>query len=348
MKKIYVIVFLVLTFALFSGCAHTRVVGASPLSTVFQRVNPAVVVILTSQRGYSREKPGETVTEGGLGSGVVISRDGLVMTAAHVVQVADTVAVQFLDGHKMDAKVVGSVTLADVALLKLHPVPDNLVVAKLGDSDKVTAGDQVFVVGAPYGIQHTLTVGYVSGRRRPKNFSDQLVPIEFLQIDAAVNQGNSGGPLFNMKGEVVGIVSYILSQSGGFEGLGFAASINIAKELLLKQKSFWTGLEFYFLTEELAKVLNVPQKAGLLIQRVAENSPGHDLGFRPGTIPVKIGNQGLLIGGDIVLEVQGIPISNDMKAMRKIREMIQERRGLTGLEFKVLRGGKIVNLSKSD
>jgi S1-C subfamily serine protease len=107
-------------------------------------------------------------------------------------------------------------------------------------------------------------------------------------------------------------------------------------------------LEFYFLTEELAKVLNVPQKAGLLIQRVAENSPGHDLGFRPGTIPVKIGNQELLIGGDIVLEVQGIPISGDMKAMRKIREMVQERRGLTGLEFKVLRDGKIMKLLKSN
>jgi len=92
----------------------------------------------------------------------------------------------------------------------------------------------------------------------------------------------------------------------------------------------------------------VPQKAGLLIQRVAENSPGHHSGFRPGTIPVKIGNQELLIGGDIVLEVQGIPISDDMKAMRKIREMVQERRGLTGLEFKVLRGGRIMKLLKSN
>jgi len=208
----------------------TTLSEAKSLSKVFKQVNPAVVVILTKEHGYSKLHPGETitVTKGGLGSGVVISEDGLVMTSAHVVNVADEVSVHFLDGSKVLAKVISSASQADVALLRLDSVPDDLVAADLGDSDKVSIGDEIFVVGAPYGVDHTLTVGYMSGRRRPKGACSQLVPLEFLQTDAAINQGNSGGPMFSMDGRLIGIVSHILSRSGGSEGLGFATSINSA------------------------------------------------------------------------------------------------------------------------
>jgi S1-C subfamily serine protease len=224
-------------------------------------------------------------------------------------------------------------------------VPENLVVAELGNSDMMAIGDEVFVVGAPYGIDHTLTVGFLSGRRKPIRICNQLIPIEFLQTDAAINVGNSGGPMFSWDGKVIGIVSHILSQSGGSEGLGFAISINSAKELLLNQKSFWIGLETYLVSGSLAKALNVPQEAGLLIQRVADNSPAHEMGLEPSMIPVKIGREKILIGGDIVLEVQGIPVSTKIKNVCKIRDTMGGLHQGGSFEIKVLRGGKILTFS---
>jgi S1-C subfamily serine protease len=338
-KKIGWVV-LVLSITLTAVHTHAR-----SLSGVFQRVNPAVVVILTSTREYARSIPGQSVYTKGLGSGVVVSADGLIMTAAHVVQVADAVAVQFLDGSRVTARVVSSSILADVALLELDSVPDGLVVADLGDSGRVAIGDEIFVVGAPYGIDHTLTVGYISGRRTPDGVCNEFSPIEFLQTDAAINRGNSGGPMFSIDGKLVGIVSRILSQSGGSEGVGFAVTINTARELLLRQKSFWSGLEFYYLSGALAEAFNLPQDAGLLVQRVAESSPGQALGLKPGTIPVRIGSKEFLIGGDVVLEVQGIPISTDWQTGCRIREKIVQLGQGQGIKVKVLRAGEIRNLS---
>ena len=336
---------LILLFSLF---VLSSLAGANSLSKVFRKVNPAVVVVLTKERGHSSLLAGQsaTISKGGLGSGIVVSDGGLIMTSAHVVQVADAVVVRFLDGTTVEAKVVGSATQADVALLQLNEVPENLVAAELGDSNNVNIGDEIFVIGAPYGIDHTLTVGYMSGRRHPEVACNTLLPIEFLQTDAAINRGNSGGPMFNMDGKVIGIVSHILSHSGGSEGLGFAVSINTASELLLKQKSVWTGLEAYLVSGPLAKALNVPQEAGLLIQRVADESPGDKLGLRPGVIPVEIGGKRLLLGGDIVLEVEGIPVSTDLEHTCQIRQRVA---GLSNgdIEMKVLRGGEIVNLEMS-
>jgi S1-C subfamily serine protease len=337
---------LFLPFLIFSLVVLNSPTKAANLSKVFKKVNPAVVVILTKERGYRSLQSGQAVTfgKGGLGSGIVISNDGLVMTAAHVVQVADTVMVRFLDGSMVGAKVIGSATQADVALLQLNEIPDNLSVAELGDSSDVNIGDEIFIIGAPYGVDHTLTVGYMSGRRHPENVCNSLLPIEFLQTDAAINKGNSGGPMFSMDGKVIGIVSHILSYSGGSEGLGFAVSINTAKHLLLEQGSVWTGLEAYLVSGALAKALNVPQDAGLLIQRVANDSPGQRLGLKPGVIPVEIAGKHLLLGGDIVLEVKGVSVSAEIQHTCEIREKIV---GLNpgNLEMKVLRNGKILELA---
>ena len=317
---------------------------AKSLKSVFRQVNPAVVVIVTKEGGFSRSVPDELIIKGGLGSGIVVSKEGLVMTAAHVVQVANEVSAHFLDGSQVMAKVVSSAPQADVALLKLNYVTDNLHVAELGDSDLVSIGDEVFVVGAPYGIAHTLTVGYLSGRRQSIGICNRLTPIEFLQTDAAINMGNSGGPMFSMDGKLIGIVSRILSQSGGSEGLGFATSINTAKELLIERESFWIGLDVYLVAGDLAKALNIPQEAGLLIQRVANGSPGHKLGLRPSKIPIQIGREKLFIGGDIVLEVQGMPISTDVRETCEIRDTMGGLKHGERIIFKVLRGGKIISL----
>lgn len=137
--------------------------------------------------------------------------------------------VRFLDDTTSKASIVSSAAQADVALLQLDNVPPDLSPAMLGDSDAAEVGDQILIIGAPYGIRHTMTVGYISGRRQSQSPCPSMTPFEFLQTDAAINQGNSGGPMLNMQGRVIGIVSRILSRSGGSEGLGFAVGINMEK-----------------------------------------------------------------------------------------------------------------------
>ena len=301
------------------------------LGKVFKRVKESVVVIHTVERqGPSETRQGE-VSTGGLGSGVLISDDGLVMTAAHVVHLADQVAVEFASGEKMFAEIIGSAPQADVALLRLEKMPELIRPAKLGDSGRVNVGDQVFVIGAPYGISHSLTVGHVSGIHEQQVGGNEDARTDrigvLLQTDAAVNQGNSGGPLFNMKGEVIGIVSYILSQSGGFEGLGFAISSATARALLLDHPTYWSGLSGIMLTGRLAKAFNLPQSAGVLVQRVAHNSPAERAGIRPGTIPISIDGRAILIGGDIILGIDDITIAETADQLRILDRLSKKKKG---------------------
>lgn len=134
----------------------------------------------------------------------------------------------------------------------------------------------MFVIGAPYGISRSLTAGHISARHVAKGSGGIEWPLELFQTDASINSGNSGGPMFNMSGEVVGIVSYILTKSGGFGGLGFAATSNVVRRLLLAEKSPWTGVEAYLLSDNLARFFNVPQPYGVPVQRVADGPLRHD------------------------------------------------------------------------
>ena len=177
------------------------------------------MIVRTIERTSSPTPDDGLLGASGIGSGVLISPDGKVLTAAHVVQTADRVAVEFANGMSVPARVIASEVRADVALLQLQRVPPGAVAARLADSDSVQVGDDVFIIGAPYGLGHSLSVGHVSGRHDMRRIV-RGVPVEVLQTDAAVNMGNSGGPMFNTNGGVVGIVSQILSQSGGFEGIG--------------------------------------------------------------------------------------------------------------------------------
>jgi S1-C subfamily serine protease len=251
------------------------------------------------------------VSVSGIGSGVLVSSDGKVLTAAHVVQTAEKIQVRFQGGQKVDARVLGTEPAADIALLQVDRVPSDAVVAKVGDSDDAQVGDPVFVVGAPFGASHTLTVGHLSARRKPDKVVSGFETFEVLQTDAAINPGNSGGPLFDMNGEVIGIASYIISKSGGFQGLGFAVSSNMARKLLLEGRPMWSGLEGEMLEGTLARLLNLPQEAGILVLKVAKDSPAAKLGLKGGFVTVTLPDgQELVLGGDVVLEVQGIRISD--------------------------------------
>jgi len=266
------------------------------------------------------------------------------MTAAHVVQTADSITAEFLDGEQVSGGVVASEPAADVALLQLERVPASRVVAPMGDSSTVQVGDPVFVIGAPYGIGHTLSVGHVSARYQPNTVTSDMALAELLQTDAAINPGNSGRPMFNMAGEVIGVASHNISQSGGFEGLGFVVAINLAKRLLLEQRSPWSGLVAGVLTGNLAKALNLPQAEGLLVEQVALNSPAAELGLRPGTIKATVDGRTLLLGGDVILAVLGVPIGQE--SYEKRRERVRAVPVGSPITVTVLREGRLVTLSR--
>src|SRR5262245_1218312 len=291
--------------ALVWPCSAAR---AETLGSVFKRVNQSVVVVRTRETDVVGSGPSVLTSAHGLGSGVLVSTDGKVITAAHIVQTADEVTVEFLTGEAIRARVIASEPSADVSLLQLERVPAGVQPAKLGDSDKVDVGDQIFIVGAPYGLSHTLTVGHISARHRPNTIYSEMAAAEFLQTDAAINQGNSGGPMFNEAGEMIGIVSHIISKSGGFEGLGFVVTSNMARTLLLERRSFWSGVQGFVLRGPLAKIFNMPQSTGILVQRVAAGSPAERAGLRPGTLNATIDGETFLVGGDIILSVGGIQV----------------------------------------
>jgi S1-C subfamily serine protease len=316
------------------------------LSQVFKRVSNAVVVIRTAERVPARGSVAQPVSIAGIGSGVLISPDGKVVTAAHVVQTADAVAVEFPGEVIVRARVVASDPAADVALLQLEHVPAGATTVRLGDSDRVEVGDQVFVVGAPLGISRTLTVGHLSARRTMNATSGGVVSRELFQTDASINQGNSGGPLFDMNGNVIGIVSYIMSRSGGSDGLGFVVTSNTARRLLLDERTVWSGLDGYLLTGELARAFNLPTERGaLLVQRVALGSPAERLGLRGGTMRVAIGQETILLGGDVILAVEGIGLGSPQAYEAIRRRLIELRAGSRSIRVTVLRGGATTDLT---
>ena len=165
----------------------------------------------------------------------------------------------------------------------------------------------------------------------------------FIQTDASINQGNSGGPMFNLKGEVIGIVSFILTNSGGFEGLGFAVDIDTAKKVLFDVNSFWTGFDGVFLSEGLAGVFNTPQKSGVLIQRVTSNSFADKIGLRPGVIQAEILGQKIWLGGDIILSIQGLSC-NAPHDLGNIKKQIENLKAGDQVLIEVLRKGKVLTL----
>ncbi|MGH7150503.1 MAG: S1C family serine protease [Planctomycetota bacterium] len=313
-----------------------------PLEDVFERVCGSVVTILTIGPSVELDGEGRPGTQAGMGSGVLVGEDGRVLTAAHVVQTAETVIVEFSDGARVPASVEGTVLEADVALVRLRGgLPRGAAIARLGDSDSARVGSEVFVVGAPRGMGHTLTVGHLSARRRAGESSiGDLVPIELLQTDAGINPGNSGGPLFNRRGDVIGIVSFILTKSGGSEGLGFAVASNTVRGLLLDHNAFWSGIHVVLLTGPAARLFNLPEgRGGALVQVVAKGSPGARLGLKGGTVQAVIEGRSLLLGGDVILEALGVR-ADDPSFLPALRRELGRLRPEEEVRVEVFRAGK--------
>lgn len=305
-------------------------------ATLYSDVLPAVVTIITS---HSLTGKGDGLQQRALGSGVLISPECHVLTAAHVVEGADEIMVKTLDGKMRTAQMLFSEPSADIALVRLvEPAPE-LPHAKLGDSDRLAVGQLAFAVGSPYGLEHSFSVGIISGFRDFDNLYEGAIKAEFIQTDAAINSGNSGGPIFNSQGEVIGIASRILTTSGGFQGLGFVVAINTAKELLALEDRVWLGIESIYLTRQtLTDLFHHDLNGGLLIQRVSKGSPADKAGIQGGSIPGQLMGRDFLLGGDLVIHI-GPQESCDVECLTSAHKVLS---GLDRIPVKFLRGGKVM------
>nr|WP_314877433.1 DegQ family serine endoprotease [uncultured Pseudomonas sp.] len=235
-----------------------------------------------------------------LGSGFIISSDGYVLTNNHVVADADEIIVRLSDRSELQAKLVGTDPRTDVALLKVEG--KDLPIVKLGDSEKLKVGEWVLAIGSPFGFDHSVTKGIVSAKGRTLP-NDTYVP--FIQTDVAINPGNSGGPLFNMKGEVVGINSQIFTRSGGFMGLSFAIPIDVALDVSNQLKKDgkvnrgWLGVVIQEVNKDLAESFGLDKPAGALVAQVLEDGPAAKGGLQVGDVILSMNGQPIVMSADL-------------------------------------------------
>lgn len=316
---------------------------AQDVAAVFEQVAQSVVEVRASYFIVSGTKEKQTSIVENQGSGVVISNDGKVITVAHLVQSADKITVHTVNGEAISARVIASEPAADIALLQLGNTPAGISPATLGNSDEVKTGQQAFIIGAPYGLYPTVTVGYINGRQYPQPPFGPFQPNEIIQTDAGMHQGSSGAPLFNLHGQVIGIATKIMTTKGSYDGLGFAVSVNTAKSLLLERPSLWTGIECYWLSGGLAQALNVPQSSGLLVQRIASHSPASKLVLQAGTAPSVVGEDKFILGGDVILSMQHISLA-DERGYEQARAALANLKNGEVMHVTVLRAGKQIEL----
>lgn len=287
------------------SATKTAISSEGSITSMVEKVGPAVVTIETktqvsgsgSRRYFASPFPQTEQTQEGMGSGFIISNDGLILTNNHVVEGASSIQVRLLDYEEpFEATVIGADEELDLAVLKIQEEKDFPVIA-MGDSDAILTGDWAVAIGNPYGLDHTVTVGVISAKGRPLTIGDQHFK-DLLQTDASINPGNSGGPLLNLDGEVIGINTAINAEG---QGLGFAIPINTVQEVLQdliekgKVSRPWLGVSIQNITPEIARYLGTDNQEGAVIAYIAPDSPASRAGLK---------------AGDIILEISGKKIAN--------------------------------------
>jgi serine protease Do len=237
----------------------------------------------------NQQQPPHEMKRTSLGSGVITSKDGYIITNNHVVENADTINVRLTSHDEYEAKIIGRDPKTDLALIKIEP-KNGLPFVEFGNSEKLRVGDWVMAIGNPFGFEQTVTAGIVSGKGRSLGSG----PYEnFIQTDASINPGNSGGPLFNMDGLMVGINTAIYSRSGGNIGIGFAIPVNMAKNVIAQLKAHgtvvrgWLGVMIQTVTPELATQFKLERPIGALIGEVSSDSPAQKAGMQPGDVIIE-------------------------------------------------------------
>jgi len=343
----------ILFFLFFMSSDITYGKGApSSFSNLVEKLSPSVVNITTSSTVPNRQELNPQLPPGSpfedlfkdfmdrgqngaprrqrrgtaLGSGFIISADGYVVTNNHVIENADQIEIEFFDGRFMEASVVGTDPKTDVALLKVK-TKDKLRFVSFGDSNTSKVGDWVLAIGNPLGQGFSVSAGIISARGRALSGSYD----DFIQTDAAINRGNSGGPLFNMDGEVIGVNTAILSPNGGSIGIGFSMSSAVVEKVVEQLKTFgetrrgWLGVRIQDVTEDVAEALGIEKTDGALVTDVPEG-------------PAKNGG---LKSGDVIIEFDGRKIKDTRELVRIVGDSSVGKKVLV----KVLRDGKEVALS---
>jgi len=277
---------------------------------VYQRLSPAVVNIVSKSWAQAAPFWTQLIPQTGQGTGFVVDSNGHILTNNHVVANAEELEVTFIGGRKVQARLVGQDPISDLAVIKVVPFPD-MKVAPLGNSDHLAVGQRVIAIGDPFGLQHTVTSGFISALGRDI-IVGQRTQVGMIQTDAAINPGNSGGPLINTRGLVIGVNTAIFAPTGGFTGISFAVPIDRAKKAArqiidLGRKIYpWLGLKSGMdLKPELAIKMGLLPLQGVLIFELVPGSPAALGGLRGGTQVAYYRGRPILLGGDVILSVSG-------------------------------------------
>jgi Do/DeqQ family serine protease len=316
--------------------AISPTVSAGSLSFAAKKASPAVVSINTSQKaGLEKNKDPwfryffgdqDDSAQTGLGSGVIVSPQGYILTNNHVVEAADEILVMLNDGRQTQAKIIGTDPETDLAVLKVNL--DKLPVMVMNNSEQVQVGDIVLAIGNPFGVGQTVTSGIISALGRNQLGINTFE--NFIQTDAAINPGNSGGALVDVQGNLLGINTAIYSKSGGSMGIGFAIPVSIAKQVLegivkdgLVTRG-WIGVEPTELTPELAQTFNVSRQEGVIITGVLQTGPAFKAGVRPGDMLLAVNDHKVQNVAELLAQVSLLKpgVDAQLKILRKEQEQV--------------------------
>jgi len=308
---------------------------------VYEKVSPSVVHI--TSKVINMDFFGGLYPSEGTGSGFIIDKQGHIVTNHHVIEDAETIEVTLLDGTVAEARVIGTDPLNDLAVIQVNVDPAKLQPVDMSYEGDLKVGQRAIAIGNPFGLDWTLTSGVISSIGRPLQVSSERIIFDVIQTDAAINPGNSGGPLLNSRGQLIGVNAAIRS---GAENIGFAIPLGtlrrVVPELIANGRypHPWLGVAGYSLGPELAKNLNLPVEKGVLVARVYNNSPAVRAGLQGASREAIIGNRRLLVGGDIIVELDGQTIDSNITLTQ-----VLETRTRVGdeVEIKFYRGNKLMS-----
>lgn len=298
---------------------------AKSVQQIYEQAGPGVVQV-TSTSVVSTDPffgPQEATS---LGSGFVVDKDGYLVTNYHVIEGAADVEVNFSGDDRVPARIVGSDPSTDLAVLRIDAQASALTPLPLGNSDAVHVGDAVVAIGNPFGLERSVTAGIVSALQRDIRAPNGYTIDKVIQTDAPINRGNSGGPLLNARGEVIGVNSQIETETGGNVGIGFAVPVNTVKEVLAQIKQdgkvehAFMGVQMQAVDAPLAETFRLPVDEGVLIVGVVEGSPADEAGLQGGDRQVIVDGTSYVLGGDIVTRADGQTLTGPDDLRRVIME----------------------------
>ncbi|HYZ19655.1 MAG TPA: trypsin-like peptidase domain-containing protein [Gaiellaceae bacterium] len=320
---------------------------ALTIAEIYRRTAPGVVLVTSTTRVQGSEDPFFPFelpqTQRALGSGFVIDKTGYIVTNYHVIRGAESVEVGFSNNDNLKAKIVGGDPSTDTALLKVNASSRALRPLQLGDSNAIQVGDNVLAIGNPFGLARSATSGIVSAIQRPLQAPNGMTIDHVIQTDAQINHGNSGGPLLDAQGKVIGVNSAIETGDTGSQGnvgIGFAIPINTVKDVVaqLKDKGRvehpFLGIEARSIEPSIAQVFRLPVKKGLMVERVRPNTGAADAGLRGGTTRVLVAGESYNLGGDIIVKVDGSNVSST----EQLRELVAQKKPGDKVDLEIYRG----------